>query len=154
MSIGMLMSLWRGWGWIFGYLVFQYDSHCLYSVLHQQNLLSPVLNVRWVSTDAKDRWVHQLHSVCSIQLYYKLKGFCLVGKDWAMLSLSPLGDGEAYFLRAPVWQAVLELCWELLFSFFLDRLHWHSAVFGDGYFLFFCFLWDMPLLMDFNFICS
>ena len=110
MSIGMPMYLWRGWGWIFGYLVFQYDSDCLYTVLHQGDLLSPVLNARWVPTDVKNRWVHQLHSVLSIQLSYKLKSFCMVGQERAILSLSLLGDGQAYFFQVSIFQAVLELC--------------------------------------------
>jgi hypothetical protein len=66
MNIAILGPLWRDRGWSFGCPLFQYDSRHWYSTLHQQHLLSPVLNARWVSIYAKDRWVCHLHIVQTI----------------------------------------------------------------------------------------
>jgi len=53
-NIGMPRPFWRDWWWSFGVPLLQYDSHRLYSALHQRHTLSPILNARCTLSDSED----------------------------------------------------------------------------------------------------
>lgn len=146
-------KFWRDCMWSFGQLLLQYDSQHLYSILNQRYLLSLVLNVSWVSNDPEDRWVCWLHSVCSVQLYYKLRVYAWLAiylgipstaqiPSKARLDKSGFSDG-----LCPIWhhsQRMKDIFWEYQFSkhcwrYIEDQysvlvqgsIHWCSALFGD-----------------------
>jgi hypothetical protein len=53
MNTGMPGPFCMDWDGCLGHPLLQYDSHRLYSMLHQRHPLSPVLNARWNSMDSK-----------------------------------------------------------------------------------------------------
>lgn len=146
MNIDMLGPFWRDWEWSFRHPLTQYNSHKLYSILHQWRFLGLVLNARWVSTYAESRWIHRLHGVWSIRVSYKLQVFAwlVIFQDLPSKAHSPkvvILMVFASFAQCQMKHILLESsftrsCWDQvqsqLASLLQGYLHWQEVLLGDS----------------------
>jgi hypothetical protein len=110
-------------------------------------VLFPILNVRWVSTNPEDRWVHRLHNVWSIRLSYKLRDFVWLVMYQEILSkpqLAKSGLFDGFCLVCHCSNTVKHIfskcrfakcCWNYLDAsysvLFQGKVHWRAAFFQD-----------------------
>ena len=80
-----------GWGWIFGYPLLQFDSSRIYSLLHHHDLLYPILDVKWVPYDSKNKGLNYF----ILRAPFKFSIICMYLLGWFVtgdLIQGPLGQ--------------------------------------------------------------
>jgi hypothetical protein len=116
--------------------------------LHQRHELGPILNARWISSDAESHWIQQLHGVWSIQVSYKLWVFAWLViyqglPSKARLAKSGLFDGlcpsclKSESVKHILWEcSFVRSCWaqvqSQLENILQGHLHWWEILFGDS----------------------